>query len=41
MANEDLTDEAAPGHPPVARAEIPVSGHVAELKFVLRSAFSL
>ena len=35
MANEDLTHGAAPGHPPVARAEIPVSGHAAELKFVL------
>ena len=35
MANEDLTHGAAPDHPPVARAEIPVSGHAAELKFVL------
>jgi hypothetical protein len=35
MANEDLTHGAAPGHPPVARAEIPVSGHAAELKFAL------
>jgi hypothetical protein len=35
MANEGLTHGAAPSHPPAARVEIPISGHAAELKFVL------